>query len=133
MINKRTFFTYITLAGILFGSTYITLTVLGITNLNWSKEFYSFGIIAILGGILLVIGKSFFDQLKLISLRAWRICLFAYFLFVVLLLAKIGDFLIIEKEGWLSLYKHPFVWLILATLTGQLVLFIYKRNKLQMG
>ncbi|MGI8470570.1 MAG: hypothetical protein ACR2N3_19195, partial [Pyrinomonadaceae bacterium] len=75
---------------------------------------------------MIIVGKSFFDQLKLISLRAWRICLFAYFLFVALLLPKIGNFLVVEKEGWLSLYKHPFIWLIFVLLIGNAVLYFIK-------
>jgi hypothetical protein len=133
MINKRIFFTYIILSSCFFGILFIFLTNAGDINIDWTKVFHSFGVTFLLGGILLIAGKSFFDQLKLVSLRAWRACLFAYFLFILLVIPKIGDALIVEKEGWLSLYKHPFVWLILATLVGHLVLLLYRRNKPQMN
>ncbi len=133
MINKRFFFIYIILSGCFFGILCIFLTNVGDINVDWTKIFHSFGITFLLGGILLIAGKSFFDQLKLVNFRAWRTCLFGYFLFILLVIPKIGDALIIEKEGWLSLYKHPFVWLIIATLVGQLILSLYKRNKPQMN
>jgi len=128
MKSKKTFFTYIVLLSCFLLSLFITLTTSGGIEVTWIEIFSGFGLTFLLGGILFISGKFFFDRLKLISIRAWRTFLAAYFIFVVLFLAKIGDFLIVAKEGWLSLYKHPFVWLILATLIGHLVLFIRAPN-----
>ncbi|MGI8556367.1 MAG: hypothetical protein ACR2LT_08445, partial [Pyrinomonadaceae bacterium] len=71
---KKKLFMYAILVGGFFAVMYITLVVLGDTNLDWTTIFHSFGVTFLLGGIMLIVGKPFFDQLKLISFRAWRIC-----------------------------------------------------------
>ena len=126
MIHTKKTFTYIVSSGCLFGIMFILLATVSNINVNWIKIFHSFGITFLLGGILLLLGMSFFNRLRVISLRAWRSCLFIYFLFIVLLLPKMMDALIVEKEGWVSLYKHPFVWLILASLIGNAVLYLFR-------
>lgn len=127
MRRELFFIVLITLMGCLFGLA--TTTFLNSSTENTydlSVIFLGFGLTSLLIGILFISGKFFFDCLKVISLRAWRICLYAYFIFVLLILPKFGNSLIVAEEGWLSLYKHPFVWLILLILIGNVVVHFYK-------
>jgi hypothetical protein len=39
----------------------------------------------------------------------------------------------IKAGDFLSLFSEPIMWLLIATLIGHLILFIYKRNKPQMN
>lgn len=73
-----------------------------------------------------ILGLYFFDNLKKVSLIGWRIFILSFALFCVLLLPRLGSVLIVADEGWLSLYKHPFIWLILALLIGNIILYFFK-------
>lgn len=128
---KKSFLTYIIsigclLGGCLLGGLFIRFQSSSVIEITRAEIFLGFGLTFLLGAILLISGKFFFDRLKPMSIRAWRGCIFSYFIFVLLIAPKLGDSLIVARDGWLSLYKHPFVWLILATLLGNIILYFFK-------
>lgn len=75
-----------------------------------------------------VAGLYFMDKLKQISLTGWRLFIFSFTAFSAIVLPRIGNSFVVVDEGWLSLYKHPLVWILITLLIGNAVLYLFKGN-----
>lgn len=71
-------------------------------------------------------------ELKKINNKSWMLLIFLPM--SIYWLSKIsGGGFIESKNKMLGAFGEPIMWLLIATLIGHLVLFIYKRNKPQMN
>ncbi|MGI8470573.1 MAG: hypothetical protein ACR2N3_19210 [Pyrinomonadaceae bacterium] len=88
--------------------------------------FWGYGLTCVLLMLVGVTGLYFMDKLKRVSLIGWRLFIFSFVVFSVILLPRIGNPLVVADEGWLSLYKHPLIWVLLALLAGNFILYFIK-------
>ncbi len=95
--------------------------------------FLGFGLTCFLLGAVGITGLSFMGKLKEINLNGWRLFIVFFTLFAALVLPRIGNALVVAEEGWWSLYKHPLVWILIAVLIGDFILYLLKTRKNQFG
>lgn len=93
--------------------------------------FLGFGLSCLLLGAAGVTGFYFMTKLKEITLKGWRLFIVLFSLIAAFMLPRIGNTLVVADEGWLSLHKHPLVWIVIAFLIGNLILNRLKNGKNQ--
>ncbi len=95
--------------------------------------FLGFGLTCLLLGVAGITSLYFMGKLKEISLTGWRLFIIIFTSFAALVLPRIGNALVVADEGWLSFYKHPLVWVLIAFLIGNFVLNQLKTDKNQLS
>jgi hypothetical protein len=93
--------------------------------------FPGFGLSCLLLGAAGITGFYFMTKLKEFTLKGWRLFIVLFSLFAAFMLPRIGNTLVVADEGWLSLHKHPLIWIVIAFLIGNLILNRLKNGKNQ--
>lgn len=95
--------------------------------------FLGFGLTCFLLAVTGIAGANLMNKLKEISLIGWRLFIVFFTLFAAFLLPRIGNPLVVADEGWWSLYKHPLVWVLIAFLIGNFIIYLLKTRKNQLS
>lgn len=106
----------------------VTLTAGGSLDFRFLIKvvFWGYGLNCFLLLLVGTAGLYFMDELKSITTTGWRLFIISLAAFSALVLPRIGNPLVVVNEGWLSLYKHPLIWILIALLVGNLILYFFK-------
>lgn len=114
---------------------WLFFSTLILTSVNDAEDWANAIRVIIYGGavtslLFIAIGAAFaylITELKEISQSILAI-ITTIFIVCSLIIIRFGSLLVVAKEGWLNLYKHPFVWILLALLITDFVLYLFKAN-----
>ncbi len=85
----------------------------------------------LLGGFWILVFSYFVIELKKVSHKIWRPIVVLVLAIGLYLHYDYGGLFSVSKDGTLSLFKQPILWLLAGTIIGYLILFAYNRNKPQ--
>lgn len=99
-------------------------------NYNFTYKMIFFSLI----GFLWILALYYFiSELKKINGKIWKPVLIAFLAIGFLINYRYGGLFFISGDKIPSFIGQPIMWMLIATLVGNVVLFIYKRNKPQIA